>query len=193
MLGENRNQIFVKLEFVQKNIVHISSPELACTLIKIMNFINLKISRNWAESWIKFFEFWESHSLCLASFFLSFFLLFPLKKKRYCPSYVPVHFPVQTLHFAACSEQYLLLATWGQHTPNENRRQSNKFGFHLATGPPLVHSHTCVVTRDAPPLSHVQSVTSTCMRADNDSYTRSWVTADAQSVRICICERETIH
>lgn len=32
------------------------------------------------------------------------------------------------------------------------------FKFHLATGLLLVHSHTYMVTRDAPPLSHIQTI-----------------------------------
>lgn len=42
---------------------------------------------------------------------------------------------------------------WEHHT--KRSWTMNTFSFHLATGLPL-HSHTCAVTRDALPLSHVQ-------------------------------------
>lgn len=40
-----------------------------------------------------------------------------------------------------------------------------RFKFHLATGLLLVHSHTYMVTRDAPPLSHVQTIHHKYMQA----------------------------
>lgn len=64
------------------------------------------------------------------------------------------------LHFVAHDKQY---SQYYFH-PLDGSIDQNKaltmkrFKFHLATGLLLVHSHTYMVTRDALPLSHVQTI-----------------------------------
>lgn len=45
-----------------------------------------------------------------------------------------------------------------------------QFKFYLATGLLLVHSHTYMVTRDALPLSHVQTIHRKCIQAHELRY-----------------------